>query len=533
MHGTFFLGWRGTIMSRNRVILINPRICKQHQARLPLSLLALGAVLEGKFDYSIVDGNVDRDTLGTLRDLMSDGSCDIVGMTVMPGPQVAPAIELATAIRAWHPQIPIVWGGFFPTLYPDSAINAPYVDYVVRGQGEETFLELIERLPDAGPPVAASPAGMSSARQVAVLRDVRGLTWKEHGQIVHNAERSFRPPEAFPALPLQHLENVDVYLHPSFMGTRTGVHQAGVGCRYRCSFCGVVSMFNGYTRQQSQQRLEEAALTLRDHYGANALQFYDHNFFDQKENSVPSLEVLARLQMPWWCYARADTLAEFSSRTWDLLRRSRLKMAYIGAEAASDKVLRSMKKGTLVEHTFETARRCREYGVIPEFSFVLGGPEDPEGEIEKTFKLIKSIKKIHPKCEVILYFYSPTPQRDPGARLADRSGPRIPVLKRYGPDGPELPTTPEEWTQPQWINYVCHRDAPWLSQQMRQRVSDFAKVLACRFPTVQDYATPRWRKAVLRGLASWRYASGRYENAWELDFAQRLIPLRKPQRESI
>ena len=62
-------------------------------------------------------------------------------------------------------------------------------------------------------------------------------------------------------------------------------------------------------------------------------------------------------------------------------------MAYIGAEAASDEVLRRMKKGSRVEHTFEVARRCREHGVIPEFSFVLGGPDDPEGEIEKTFEL--------------------------------------------------------------------------------------------------------------------------------------------------
>ena len=79
----------------------------------------------------------------------------------------------------------------------------------------------------------------------------------------------------------------------------------------------------------------------------------------------------------------------------------------------------------------------------------------------------------------------------------------------YGPNGPSLPATPEEWTAPQWINYVCHQDAPWLAERMRQRVQDFAKVLACRFPTVQDYSTPAWRKSLLRGLASWRYATRR------------------------
>ena len=57
---------------------------------------------------------------------------------------------MSTAIRDAHPHVPIVWGGYFPTLYPNSALNAAYVDYLVRGQGEDTLLELLERLPDAG-----------------------------------------------------------------------------------------------------------------------------------------------------------------------------------------------------------------------------------------------------------------------------------------------------------------------------------------------------------------------------------------------
>jgi hypothetical protein len=192
-----------------------------------------------------------------------------------------------------------------------------------------------------------------------------------------------------------------------------------------------------------------------------------------------------------------------------------------------------MRKGTRVEQTFEAARLCREYGVIPEFSFVLGGPEDPEGEIDKTLGFIRRLKQIHPECEVILYFYSPTPQRDPAWRKADAGRFPIPVLNSYGPDGPDLPMTPEEWTEPRWINYVCHQDAPWLTPKLRQRVADFSRVLACRFPTVQDYATPAWGKRLLRTAASWRYASGKHENPWELDLLRRLIPLREPQRESL
>jgi radical SAM superfamily enzyme YgiQ (UPF0313 family) len=512
-----------------RALLINPRMCSRRSMRLPLSLLALGAALEGRHEYEILDGNADGDAGERALAAVAADEVSMVGVSVMPGPQVAPAIEISAAIRALRPEVPIAWGGYFPTMYPESAINAPYVDYVVRGQGEDAVVELLERLPDAGPP----PGPLASATDPTAVAGIAGLTWKDGGAVRHNADRHFRNPDDFPPLPYHRAGDVARYLRPSFMGSRTAVHQAAIGCRYHCEFCGVVTMYNGLTRLQGAARLDRAITELRDRWGATALQFYDNNFFDREETSLPLLEVLARHAMPWWCYARADTLARFAPSTWELIRKSRLSMAYIGAEAASDAVLRQMKKGSRVEHTYEVARLCHENGVVPEFSFVLGGPEDPEGEIEKTLDFIKRLKAIHPACEVVLYFYTPTPRREARSAHTEEMGVRLPVQERYGPAGPELPTTPEEWTEARWIEFVCHQDAPWLTPRLRQRVRDFATVLGCRFPTVQDHSTPPWGKALLRSLASWRYAAGRYGNPWELRLAKRLVPLRVPQAESL
>jgi radical SAM superfamily enzyme YgiQ (UPF0313 family) len=291
-------------------------------------------------------------------------------------------------------------------------------------------------------------------------------------------------------------------------------------------------MFNGLTRLSSPERLAGVLGTLRDRFGVNAMTYYDNNFFDREETSVPMLEAMGRIVLPYWCYARADTLSKFSAKTWELIRRSGLRMAYIGAEAATDAVLKEMKKGTRVDQTLEVARRAREYGVIPEFSFILGGPDDPEGEIETTFAFIRKLKTINPDCEIVLYFYTPTPQRGRSAD-AGESAVSLPVLDGYGPSGLALPTTPEEWSKPRWVSYICHNDAPWLSERTRQRVKDFATVLACRFPTAQDYHTPRWGKTMLRGLASWRYATGRYGRPRELEFAKRSLALRVPQKEGV
>jgi radical SAM superfamily enzyme YgiQ (UPF0313 family) len=508
------------------VLLINPRMCSPTSVRLPLSLLNLAAVLEGRRSWRILDGNVEPIVDAALRALR-ERSHALVGVTVMPGPQVATAIEVSAAVRAAVPSVPIAWGGYFPTLYPGSAINAPYVDYLVRGQGEGTLLELLERLPAAG-----APSAMDSATDPTAIEDVAGITWKSGGRAVHNVERPILAPDAMPRLPYERLD-VDGYLRPSFMGSRTAVHQAAIGCRFKCEFCGVVSMWNGKTVLDAPQRLEDSLGTLKRQWGANGVQFFDHSFFDREDTTRPILEVLERLAMPWWCYARADILARFSSSTWDALRRSRLKMAYIGAEAASDDVLSRMRKGSRVDHTLEVASRCREHGIIPEFSFVLGGPEDPEGEIEKTFAFIRRIKSLNPESEIILYYYSPTPQVD---RVSARKQPgavHLPVLETYGPNGPALPSTPEEWTTPRWVSWVCHQDAPWLTPRIRRRVADFARVLACRFPTVQDYRTPRWGKAVLRNLSRWRYATRRYEHPIELRLGQRLFGLRDPKSEGL
>jgi hypothetical protein len=121
------------------IVLLNPRATKPKNRRYPLSLLAIGAMLEGKEEYTIVDGNVETLTGAEW----APEKPELLAVTVMPGPQMVSAIPLCRAFKAKYPKVPIVWGGYFPSLYPDASLNAAYVDYVVRGQGEDTFTELL------------------------------------------------------------------------------------------------------------------------------------------------------------------------------------------------------------------------------------------------------------------------------------------------------------------------------------------------------------------------------------------------------
>ena len=498
---------------RRRVLLINPKITARRHARFPLSIMTIAAALEPRFESTLIDGNIDSDAVRAACDAARAQPFDAVGVTVMGGPQVATAIEISRALRAVQPELPIVWGGYFPTLYPAVALNSDYVDLVVRGQGEDTFVDLM---------------GVIDGAHDDELAAVDGLSWRRGGAVVHNRERRFERRHIAPALRYDQLPDAKAYLAKTFLGQRTAGYQAALGCRFRCTFCGVAALFKGATALPPAERLDRDIAHLKQ-LGADSIQFYDHNFFDREEDMVPLLEVLARHELPWWCYARADALVNLSAETWRLVRKSRLRMAYIGAETPNDRLLKSIRKGTRSEQTLAVTEICRANGVIPELSFMVAPPEDPEGETERTFDFIRHVKRVNPSAEIIVYVYTPLPadsvpssERLKLAPLRDTSG--EPVV---------FPRTPEEWTAPRWVAYACHADAPWLTDRLRQRIRDFVTVLRCRFPTAQDTRSPGWAKAALRGLASWRYALRRYDKPWELTATQNLIGLLDPRATSL
>ena len=504
-----------------QVLLVNPRITSPRRARFPLSILSLAGGMEACGHHAqVIDGNLERDGAAeaTLRALRA-GPHDAVGITVMGGPQVATAIEVSRAVRSQFPHVPIIWGGYFPTLYPDAALNASYVDYLVRGQGEETFRALAQALRAAGGAVV----------DTAVLGAIDGLSFKHGGGFVHNRGRTIGPASARPIVPYDKLAAPRQYLNKTFMGQRTAAYEAALGCRFRCTFCGVASMFRGATSLPTAQRLEADLTYLRDELGADSIQFYDHNFFDREEEMIPLLEVMARVQLPWWCYARADALVGLSQSSWALVRRSGLRMAYIGAETPNDKMLRAIRKGTRSDQTLEVSELCRRNGVIPELSFMVAPPQDPEGETERTFDFIRRVKRANPAAEIIVYIYTPLPPESVPASVRSR----VDAVRDERGELVRFPLTPEEWTEPRWVNYSCHADAPWINEKLRRRIRDFVTVLHCRYPTLQDTRSPEWAKWVLRAGATWRYRFGVYDRPWELAAAKRLVRLMDPRVTSI
>jgi radical SAM superfamily enzyme YgiQ (UPF0313 family) len=307
------------------LILYNPVSSATRKPILPMSLLALGALLEGEVDYRIVDGNLEPDPLAALDEHIRRDGASVLGMTVMPGPQLAQATALTAALKERHPALTVVWGGYFPTQHWEVVLRSPAIDYVVRGHGEVVFRDLLRAMREGRDP-----------------RRLPGVAYRDAAGIPRSNDLAPIPhPDRLPDFPYQRVR-MDRYPRRTFMGRRTIAHHSSYGCPFRCNFCAVVNMVGGRWLAQSAARAASVVERLVREHGVDAVEFYDNNFFVHEARTAEFAERITPLGIGWWGEARIDTMLLYAPRTWALLRDSGLRMVFLGAESGSDETLQRM-----------------------------------------------------------------------------------------------------------------------------------------------------------------------------------------------
>src|SRR5579859_1568769 len=261
-----------------------------------MSLLALGAVLEQTHDYVIVDGNLDPDPVAAIDRIVRETGADVLGVTVMPGPQLSQAVPHCRQLKAMHPNLTIVWGGYFPTQHYEVCLRAGYVDYVVRGHGEVIFAQLLDALRHGDDP-----------------RTLPGLAYRKpgSGDIMENPMPPIPHPDGLPGFPYHRLD-LRRYIRSTFLGSRTLPHHSSYGCPFFCNFCAVVNMVHGRWLAQSAARTAGIVRGLVKDWGVNAVEFYDNNFFTHEARTAEFAERINDLRLGWWGEARIDTLLKYS-----------------------------------------------------------------------------------------------------------------------------------------------------------------------------------------------------------------------------
>jgi len=486
------------------ICLVNPRAARW-KYRIPLSVLAIGASLEGHYEYDIVDGNLDGAIFSTLPDLIRDRGVKYVGFTVMPGPQLEQAILLSRLLRERFPSVVIIWGGYFPTLHVNVVLGAPYVDYVIRDQGDFAFRRLIDSL----------EKGES-------LSSVAGLSYRE-GTIRHNEKQSLIDPNGLPPLPY-HKVDIKRYIGPTYVGSRTVNYHSSVGCPFLCGFCAVAASYRARWIGLDAERIVNDLRWFKKHHGVNAVEFHDNNFFTSEKRTLEFAERIRGESMTWWGEARPDTLLDYDDKTWRSMSRGGCRMIFMGAESGSQHVLNLMHKGgtQTPETILDLAGRMRGYGIVPEFSFVLGSPTPTvEEDIEHDFRFIRRIKEVNPMSEIIVYVYSPVFFDDAELfNAAEKQGFRYPA-------------TLDEWLLPEWQRHDLKRQpvTPWLPPKTVKRIRNFEKVLNGYFPTLSDLKLRPVHRGAFRLLSGWRYNLSFYTAPYEIMAMQKFVRYRQPETE--
>ena len=491
------------------IALLNPTSARWKH-RFPLSLLFLGSVLEGKYPYRILDQNLNTDILRDLEGLAERGELKYLGITVMPGPQLFAAIPISRSLKARFPGIKIIWGGYFSTLHAGTVLRSEYVDFVVRGQGDKTFLELIDIL---------------EKKSDRTFTDIQGLSFKAGNDVIHNAPRSPSDPNQLPPLPYDRVQG-HRYIGRSSLGTRTAAHYSSFGCPFLCGFCAIASVYKARWLAKTPDLMIHEIDDLKRRYEINALEFFDENFFTSEKRTHEFSQRMISRDIAWWGEGRPDTVMEYSDETLRLMSRGGNRMIFFGAESASEEVLLQMNKGgtQTPDTVLRLAERLKSFGIIPEFSFVFGSPsDDVDADFDRNFRFIRKIKEINPHAEIVMYMYAPV--------VFEESD----LFQIAGRHGFRFPSSLDEWQDPRWHDFDLRKTPviPWLKPRHYARFKNFERVLNGYFPTITDIRLTDKQRGFLRSVSRWRYKTQTYTLPLELRLLFRVFRYRQPEIEGL
>ncbi len=378
---------------------------------LPLELLAIaGPLLEQGVEVKIVDHNLEEDGLGMLLRECEGALC--VGVSALYGYQVHDGGQIAKALRAAHPRLPIVWGGAFPTTAPDMILRERAADVVVLGQGEATFRDLV--------------GALRGGRDLAT---VPGIAYADGDAIRRTEPRPVISLDELPLLPY-HLIDYERYVDqdPTFrpirpltarfvMGLYTKPRIHGLtyftswGCPRRCAFCCSPEITDRHVAFLSMSRALDHLTELKQRYDLDVLCLSDPNFLLRKGRVLELARGLIDrgLNLAWCASGEVGSVLRYTDDEWDLLAESGCISILVGAESASQSTLVRLHKPVKVEQIEPCVAKLERHGISSFVHFIIGFPGEPAESMDATFRMVSELKQKHPACAASINPYWPLP----------------------------------------------------------------------------------------------------------------------------
>jgi radical SAM superfamily enzyme YgiQ (UPF0313 family) len=341
----------------------------------PLCLLALASTLrEAGFEPVIIDAAIVADYKTRIAEELEDAL--FLGISTLTGPMIRGAVEVAKAAKKQRPKMPVVFGGWHPTLMPDETLAEPYIDIVVRGQGEITIREL-----------AIALAEKKS------LRNIPGISWKTDVIRTHNPDRPVEPIDALP-LPAFDLTDFDAYERQS--GVRKLAYATSIGCPYACNYCTDMVFYKRRFNALSAERVVRELTELVTRYRVEEVALLDSNFpVDLKRAMEIARGIIASgVKFRWTFQASTDFICRMSEEDVRILARSGVTYMGFGTESTSEPVLKLMnKRHQRVNEMYETARKANQAGIRVTFNLIFGYPGETEADRIVTLQTMSDIAR--------------------------------------------------------------------------------------------------------------------------------------------
>ncbi|MEN8262916.1 MAG: cobalamin-dependent protein [Nitrospirota bacterium] len=339
---------------------------------IPLTFVYLaGAVREAGFRPVIYDAMTKRHGHKEIKKRIKEEKPRYVASTAITS-TVVDALEVLKNAKELNPDVITIIGGVHPNFMFEEVLENSYVDYVVRGEGEETLTELL-----------------LSLEKGKGLEKVKGISYRNKGKVVSTPPRPFiKDLDSLPAAwDLIEWKDYRYFVIPK---SRLGSVSTSRGCSHDCTFCSQQKFWHQSWRGRKPESIVMEIEHLRKHFGVNVFLLPDEHPTHERDRWEKLLDLLIENELD--IYLLMETRAEDIVRDRDILwkyRRAGIVHIYIGVEATDQETLDLIKKDVNVEIGMEAIRLIHEHDMITETSFLLGFPHETKQSAAKTLKLSK------------------------------------------------------------------------------------------------------------------------------------------------
>jgi anaerobic magnesium-protoporphyrin IX monomethyl ester cyclase len=456
----------------------------------PVCLLSLAAPLrESGFEVALIDAAIEPDWLNVVLRELRDALC--LGISVLTGPMIRGAVRMARAVKKEAPGIPVIFGGWHPSLLPGQTLQETFVDAVVRGQGELTLLEVAENLAN----------GKS-------FSGIHGTSTKQFGLPQHAPERRVALLDDLP-MPAFDMANFDEYERVS--GERKLAYATSVGCPYACNYCTDMVFYKRRFNALDPARVVNEVTELVAKYRIEEVAMLDSNLpVDwRRARDIARGFLDSKIKFHWTFQASTDFLCRMSDDDVKLLGDSGVTHMGFGTESTSSSVLKLMnKRHQRVDEMYETARKAAIGGIHVTYNLIFGYPGETEADRVETLRTMSDIARQFWNVSFSPNIFTPYPG--------------IPIWGQLREMGVHEPQSMEEWAElPLGSNTL-----PWLQGKELEklgRMLDFFLLNNQLRKATKDH--PRLRTGLRRALGvplRWRLRSNQYSFPWELWVGRKL-----------